>query len=69
LFIPERGWFILTVREDTARRVKDLAKARRLTVDDLISEPMNPSGKSGWSKCSVCGSDAKTKNIHYTLID
>jgi hypothetical protein len=25
-FMPERGWSILTVREDTAGRVKELAK-------------------------------------------
>jgi len=62
--MPERGWSILTVREETARRVKELAKAQGLTVDEFINEPMNPSGRSGWSECSLCGARVKTKNLH-----
>jgi hypothetical protein len=38
--MPERGWYSLTVREKTARRVRELAKTKGLTVDKLISELM-----------------------------
>jgi len=62
--MPERGWSILTVREETARRIKEFARAEGLTVDELINELMSPSGRSGWSTCSVCGARVKTKNLH-----
>jgi hypothetical protein len=45
--MPEKGWFILTVREGTAKRVKETAHARGLTVDELINELMNPTRKAG----------------------
>jgi len=62
--MPEKGWSILTVREETARRVKELAKTQGLTVDEIINELMNPSGRSGWSACSVYGARVRTKNLH-----
>jgi hypothetical protein len=43
--MPEKGWSILTVRERTAKKVKELAHAKGLTVDEFINELMNPSGK------------------------
>jgi len=66
--MPERGWAILTVREKTARRVKELAKSRGFTVDELINELMNPSRTSGWSTCSICGATVKTKNLHQHMV-
>ena len=46
--MPEKGWYSLTVRMETAKRVRELAKARDLTVDELINELMNrPRGPSG----------------------
>lgn len=52
------------MREDTARRVKELAHTKGLTVDELISELMNPSGKEGWSTCHICGAKVKSRNLH-----
>lgn len=66
--MPEKGWSILTVREETARRVKELAKAKGLTIDEFIKELMNPSGASGWSICSICRAKVKTKNLHEHII-
>jgi len=51
--MPEKGWSILTFREGTARRVKELAHAKGLTVDEFINELMNPSGGTGWSTCPL----------------
>jgi len=45
--MSEKGWSILTVREDAARRVKELAHSKSLTVDELVNELMNPSRASG----------------------
>ena len=41
--MPERGWYSLTVREDTAKRIRELARAKELTVDGLINELMSSS--------------------------
>ena len=62
--MPEKGWSILTVRESTAKRVKEQAHTRGLTVDELINELMNPSGKTDWSTCQLCGAKVKSKNLH-----
>ena len=39
--MPEKGWPILTVREGTAKKVKELAHTRGLTVDEFINELMS----------------------------
>lgn len=65
--MPEKGWSILTVREGTAERVKKLAHAKGLTVDEFINELMSPSGKAGWSACPVCGARVKSKSLHEHL--
>ena len=65
--MPEKGWSILTFREGTARRVKELAHAKGLTVDEFINELMNPSGGTGWSTCPFCGAKVKSKNLHEHL--
>jgi len=61
--MPEKGWSILTVKDGTARRVKETAHARGLTVDELINELISPSRKGGWSTCSLCGAKVKSKNL------
>jgi hypothetical protein len=61
--MPEKGWSILTVRDVTARKVKERAHGRGLTVDELINELMSPSGKAGWLACSLCGAKVKSKNL------
>jgi len=33
--MPEKGWYSLTVRKETAVRVRELAKNKGLTVDAL----------------------------------
>lgn len=36
--MPERGWYSHTVSEETAKRVRELARARGLTVVTLINQ-------------------------------
>ena len=43
--MPEKGWYSLTVRKETALRVRELAKTNGLTVDELINMLMKPASK------------------------
>ena len=61
--MPEKGWYSLTVRNETATRVRELARERSLTVDELLNELMGPSSKEGWSTCTVCGARIKAGNM------
>lgn len=36
--MPKKGWYSLTIREETARKVREMAETRGLTVDQLIRE-------------------------------
>jgi hypothetical protein len=40
--MPEKGWYSLTVRKETALRVRELAKNKGLMVDELINMLMKP---------------------------
>ncbi len=44
--MPEKGWAILTVREDTAKGIKEQAHAKGFTEDEFISQLMSPAGKA-----------------------
>jgi len=37
----EKRWIVLTVREGTPRKVKEIAKAKGLTVDKYINDIMS----------------------------
>ncbi|MCL4436873.1 MAG: hypothetical protein M1503_12670 [Thaumarchaeota archaeon] len=63
--MPERGWSVLTVREDTARRIKEMAKTKGWTVDEMIGHLIiNPKGKEGSATCEACSVKVKTSNIN-----
>lgn len=40
---------------ETAKRVRELAKARDLTVDELINMLIKPTSGAAWVRCSLCG--------------
>lgn len=61
--MPEKGWYSLTIRKETAMRVRELAKDMDLTVDELINELMKPTSKGVWSTCTVCGARVKAGNM------
>jgi hypothetical protein len=65
--MPEKGWAILTVRENTAETVKQAGRKRGSTVDELINELLNPSSRTGWSTCPICKARLKTQNLHEHL--
>jgi hypothetical protein len=62
--VPERGWSILAVREATASKIKEMARARGLTVDELVNQLLNPSPGEEWSICKSCGIKVKAKILH-----
>ena len=60
--MPEKGWYSLTIRKETALKVRKLAKNKNLTVDELINELMKPTSKGIWSTCTLCGVRVKARN-------
>jgi hypothetical protein len=46
--MPEKGWYSLTIRKETALNVRELAKYKKLTVDEHINELMKPTSKGVW---------------------
>jgi hypothetical protein len=60
--MPEKGWAVLTVRDFTAAKIKDMARLKGMTVDELLSEMINPPSE-GWTVCKVCGAKLKTANL------
>jgi hypothetical protein len=61
--MPKKGWYSLTVRKETALKVRELTKNMGLTVDEFINELMRPVSKGVWSTCTVCGARAKAGNL------
>ena len=61
--MPEKGWYSLTVREETAVRVREPARNRGLTVDEFINELMRPASKGVWATCTICGARVKDGNL------
>jgi hypothetical protein len=57
--MPEKGWYSLTVRKETALRVRELAKNKGVTVDELINVFMKQASKGLWSTCTLCGARVK----------
>lgn len=36
--MPEKGWSNITMREKTAKTLKQIAKSQQLTVDELLNQ-------------------------------
>ena len=51
--MPEKGWYSLIIRKETVLKVRELAKNKGLTVDELINEFMKPPSKGVWSTCTL----------------
>ena len=61
--MPEKGWKSITVREETALKLREMADMRNTTIDKLINEWMIPTKMRKWIKCKVCGIRIKSENI------
>ncbi|MGQ9551509.1 MAG: hypothetical protein ACUVUE_03685 [Candidatus Bathycorpusculaceae bacterium] len=63
IFVPERGWCSLTVREETAKRIMEQAGARGVTVGALINELSALDLRGVWLTCSLCGTKIEAGNL------
>ena len=61
--MPEKGWYSLTIRKETAIRVRELDKNKDLTVDEFINLLLKPGSKGVWSTCTLCGARVKARNM------
>ena len=61
--MPEKGWSILTVRTATAKRVKELAHRRGISVDEYINNIMKLAAHPEWTVCNLCGAKVKSINL------
>jgi len=61
--MPEKGWYSLTIRKETALRVRELAKNSSLTVDELINELIKSASRGVRSTCNLCGTKVKAGNM------
>ena len=61
--MPEKCWYSLTVREETSKRVKEMAKGKSLTVDEPINELMTKPLRGVWLTCSLYRSRVKDGNM------
>ena len=59
--MPEKGWYSLTVRLSTAKAIKELAKAKGMTVDGFLNELIATHKK--WLTCRLCGVKVKAVNL------
>ena len=67
--MPEKGWSNITVREATAKKIKQIAHDQHLTIDELLNKLIGnvhvskslPS--SEWINCYLCGIRLKFKNL------
>lgn len=62
MFMPEKGWYSLTVRLSTARTIRELALAKGLTVDELLNRIVSIHSK-GWLTCSLCDVKVRASNM------
>ena len=67
--MPEKGWSNITVREKTAKTLKQIARSQQLTVDELLNQFLisvcvpKSSSAPEWTICHLCGIRLKTKNL------
>jgi len=67
--MSEKGWYSLTVRKETAVRVREIAENRGLTADELINTLLKPASKDVWSTCTVCGARVKAGNLARHMVE
>ncbi len=59
--MPEDGWYSLTVRISTAKAVREVAKSKGLTIDELLNKLISQSKER--LTCSLCGVKVKATNM------
>ena len=68
--VPEAGWRAVTVRLDLYERLKAMAEARGLTMDEVLRQLMSEAeaGRSeAWTTCQLCGARLKASRLERHL--
>ena len=63
IFMPEKGWYSLTVRLSTAKAIKEISKDKKLIVDELLNELISTVQIKKLLTCSLCGVKVKSTNM------
>jgi len=66
--MPEKGWYSLTVRLSTARTIREIARGKGLTVDELLNELTSTIQGKKWLTCSLCGVKVKSTNMSSHMV-
>ena len=62
--MPEKGWYSITVRKETALMIRSLAKEQGITVDIYINSLITEKpSKIKWTTCNMCGVKLKAENL------
>ena len=62
--MPEKGWYSITIRKETALKIKELSKEQGITVDAYINKLITPKpSKKNRIKCRICGVSIKKENF------
>ncbi len=73
--MPEKGWIVLTIREQVGRKIKELAQGDGLTVSEYLEMLISGATEEKstvkgtrkiveeWTVCRSCGIKLKTKNL------
>jgi len=60
--MPEKGWYSLAVKLNTARMIRELALAKGMTVDELLNRMVSIQSEE-WLTCSLCGVKVRATNM------
>ncbi len=65
--MPEKGWKTITIRENTAKTIRENAKIQKMTIDvyinHLMTIPQMSQKKTGLVKCELCPAMVKPENL------
>lgn len=65
--MPEKGWYSISVREKTAKTIRENAKTKKMTIDAYLNNLMTVNQasvkKTGFVICEICRVKVKQKNL------
>ena len=61
--MPEKGWYSLTVRLSTAKMIREMAKDKKISVDELLNNLVSNGQNKKWLTCTLCEAKVKASNM------
>ena len=59
--MPGKGWYSLTVRLSTAKMIREMAKDKKISVDELLNNLVSNGQNKKWLTRTLC--EAKIKAL------